>query len=125
MPDDTAPAAALAAMGALTCGADVGRAASRCGGRLNAGCGVSLRRGLWRGLRLGNWSALEEVFTQGSFKIGYKLAHGFSFRHAEGSGSGVSDRLKFGFSVGRGMLDCGLRFVRDGSGKEIIAQGRF
>jgi hypothetical protein len=80
---------------------------------------------LWRGLRLGNWGALEEVFTQGSFKIGYKLAHGLSFRHAEGSWSSVPDRLKFGFGMGRRLLDCGLGFMRDGSGKETIAQGRF
>jgi hypothetical protein len=79
---------------------------------------------LWRGLRLGNWSALEEVFPQGSFKIGYKLAHGLSFRHAEGSGSSVPDRLKFLFGVG-GMLGCGLGFMGNGSGKETIPQRRF
>ena len=55
--------------------------------------GASTRR---RGLRFGNWSALEEVVTQGSFEIGYKLAHGLGLGHAEGCGGGVSDGLEFG-----------------------------
>ena len=85
---------------------------------------------LWFGLTFVNWnlgnrSVLEEVITQGSFKIGNKLAHGLSFRHSEGSGSSVSDRLKFGFGMSRGLLDCGFGFMRDGSGKETVAQRRF
>jgi hypothetical protein len=80
---------------------------------------VSLRRRLrFSNWSVGNWSALEEVVTQGSFKIGYKLAHG----------SGAPDGLKFGFGVfrlGRGMLDRRLGFMRDGPGKKVFAQGRF
>jgi len=88
---------------------------------LNAGRGLmSLRRGL----RFGSWSALEEVVTQRSFEIGYKLAHRLGLRYAEGCGSGVSDGFKLGFGafkLGRGMLDRRLGFTRDGTGKKVFA----
>ena len=63
---------------------------------INLGCRVSL----WRGLRFGNWSTLEEVITQGSFEIGYKLAHGRGLRDTKGRGSGVPDWLKLMVSFG-------------------------
>jgi hypothetical protein len=88
---------------------------------------MSLWCGLGHGLRFGSWSALEEVVTQGSFKIGYKLAHGLKLGHAEGCRGGVSDGLKFRFGVfrlGLSTLDRRLGFVRDGSGKKVFTQRR-
>ena len=125
VPDDAAPAAALAAIGALTCGADVGTGeAAR---ELRRRRFDAAARESRRGLGFGNRSTLEEVIPQGSFEIGDKLAHGLSFEDAEGSGCGIADRLKFGLGCGapRACRDCGLGFARNGSWKETIAQRRF
>jgi hypothetical protein len=79
------------------------------GVKLRRRVSLMLRWSLGRGLAFGNWSlgngsTLEEVVPQGSFKIGYKLAHGLSFGDAEGSGGGVSDGLKFGDVAGVGFV---------------------
>ena len=77
---------------------------------LRWGCGdrrFNLRRrlrdrsglSLLSGLRFGNWCVLEEVVTQRSFKIGDELTHGLCLGHAESCWSGVSDGLKFGWSM--------------------------
>jgi hypothetical protein len=91
---------------------------------------------LRRGPRFGNWRLLEEVATQGSFQIGYKLAHELRLGHAEGGSCGVPDSLKFRLSVVRldnvlwcgclrgSVLDGRLGFMRDRSRKKILAQGR-
>jgi hypothetical protein len=61
------------------------------GGRL----GFKNRWRLRRRRRFGDGSVLEEIFTQGSFEIGYKLSDDFSLGHAERCRPGVANRFKF------------------------------
>ena len=89
-PPAAAAAAALAAAGALTGGADADT--GQCGAGAEA-TGASTWVEWTRSL--GNGCSLEKVFTQGSFKIGDKLAHRLGLGHSETSRLGVPDGLKF------------------------------
>jgi len=96
-------------------------------------------KGLRLRLRLsfGNWRSLEEVFSQGGFKIGYKLAHLLRLRHPEASGRGVPDRLKFLLNTLRfatilscrclrgSVFDNRLGLMRDRPRKKTLSQRRF
>lgn len=101
------------------------------------GCGgdrrsCNRRRGFRLRLRrgLGQRSILKKVISQGSFEIGDELAHDLGLFRAEVGRCGVADGLKFFLNdllwgVHRSGFEGRLGFMRDGSWKEIIAQGGF
>ena len=125
-PEDAAAAAALAATGTLTGGS--GRRCWR-GPLLRRGCRNG-RLGFRFGLRLrcglgfGDRSALEEVVSQGSFEIGYELAHDLGLGHAEGSGCGVADRLKFRLERRSAVAESTEACSNDGSASCETVAGR-